>query len=429
MAVKGHAETKKTLFAGKDEVEPHFGGISLVQDGFDDLLGWWKNQGTLPSVVRVVRDILGISWPCPLPPCPSALTDLDAASAPAMYIRTDFVQSSRRRVHPSPPVPSPTMPLVAADRISEDLCAPLAPTCLGRAHRSPRSNDVVPSESGNRNEVHTPPPRNAQEHAHLRRYVIPTPFLSTNALILRKKVRLRLPPSPFDALLNHSTPLFINDTLRTRRGLINGRYEPLTTGARVPRVLRPSSVASVRLHHGISIHLSIFLHGASPATCLGSSTPSPLIQRRFSRSTFGEPPRIRLWRPQATIRLGNRPNARKIRTLRITSWLRPCRLPRPAHIDDPPPRSRPRPAPDHHDLATQALAMRRARPISTSIPFFSDWFLHTPARNARNVRPPRAFQTVTRHPSTQFCAWRRNCPHSESHYQLSMSRAPSISLI
>ncbi|KAF8162088.1 hypothetical protein K438DRAFT_2025611, partial [Mycena galopus ATCC 62051] len=77
-------------------------------------------------------------------------------SAPAMYIRTDFVQSSRRRVHPSPPVPSPTMPLVAADRISEDLCAPLAPTCLGRAHRLPRSNDVVPSESGNRNEVHTP---------------------------------------------------------------------------------------------------------------------------------------------------------------------------------------------------------------------------------------------------------------------------------
>ncbi|KAJ7830857.1 hypothetical protein B0H13DRAFT_2371741 [Mycena leptocephala] len=36
------------------------------------------------------------------------------------------------------------MLLAAADRISGALCAPLAPTCLGCAHRSPRSNDVVP---------------------------------------------------------------------------------------------------------------------------------------------------------------------------------------------------------------------------------------------------------------------------------------------
>jgi hypothetical protein len=39
----------------------------------------------------------------------------------------------------------------------------------------------------------------------------------------------------------------------------------------------------------------------------------------------------------------------------------------------------------------------------TSIRFFSDYFLHTPARNARPA-PPRAFSTVTRHPSAQFCA-------------------------
>ncbi|KAJ7700597.1 hypothetical protein B0H14DRAFT_3904300 [Mycena olivaceomarginata] len=37
---------------------------------------------------------------------------------------------------------SSTIPLAAADRISEGLC--LAPTCLGRAHRLPQSNDVVP---------------------------------------------------------------------------------------------------------------------------------------------------------------------------------------------------------------------------------------------------------------------------------------------
>ncbi|KAF8162068.1 hypothetical protein K438DRAFT_1985380 [Mycena galopus ATCC 62051] len=49
-----------------------------------------------------------------------------------------------------------------------------------------------------------------------------------------------------------------------------------------------------------------------------------------------------------------------------------------------------RPAPGHQDLATQALATCRARPISMSIWFFGDCFLHTPARNAR---PPRAFPT------------------------------------
>ncbi|KAJ7699712.1 hypothetical protein B0H14DRAFT_774963 [Mycena olivaceomarginata] len=49
---------------------------------------------------------------------------------------------------------------------------------------------------------------------------------------------------------------------------------------------------------------------------------------------------------------------------------------------NPPPRSRPRPEPGHHDRATQAPATRRARPISTSIRFFGDRFLHTPARNA-----------------------------------------------
>ncbi|KAJ7848605.1 hypothetical protein B0H14DRAFT_3867155 [Mycena olivaceomarginata] len=79
---------------------------------------------------------------------------------------------------------------------------------------------------------------------------------------------------------------FINDTLRTRGGLVSGRYEPLTTGTRVPPVLSPRHVASLSplppsapsppsLHHVISIHVSISPHVASPPTRLGSSNPSP----------------------------------------------------------------------------------------------------------------------------------------------------------
>jgi hypothetical protein len=43
MAVKGHTETKKkTSFAGKDEVDMYLSGISPVEDGFDNPLGWWN---------------------------------------------------------------------------------------------------------------------------------------------------------------------------------------------------------------------------------------------------------------------------------------------------------------------------------------------------------------------------------------------------
>ncbi|KAJ7824826.1 hypothetical protein B0H14DRAFT_3469037 [Mycena olivaceomarginata] len=61
------------------------------------------------------------------------------------------------------------------------------------------------------------------------------------------------------------------------------------------------------------------------------ATPLP-HQRRFSHSTFSGPPRIRLWSPQATIRLRSGPRAGKIRTLRTTSWSYPPCPPRPAHI-------------------------------------------------------------------------------------------------
>ncbi|KAJ7810650.1 hypothetical protein B0H14DRAFT_3880479, partial [Mycena olivaceomarginata] len=154
-----------------------------------------------------------------------------------------------------------------------------------------------------------------------------------NAQRFTTAVSLRPPPHtlyialPYRQASGSTAPRpFINDTVRTRRGLIDGRYEPLTTGARVPpraepklRRLHPS------LHHIISIPVSI---SPSPSTRLGSNNPSPPIQRRFSRSTFSEAPRAFVfWRPQA-----NGPNARKVRTLRTTSWSRPRRPPRPAHI-------------------------------------------------------------------------------------------------
>ncbi|KAF8180451.1 hypothetical protein K438DRAFT_1976638 [Mycena galopus ATCC 62051] len=139
------------------------------------------------------------------------------------------------------------------------------------------------------------------------------------------------------------------------------------------------------LHHVISIHVSIFLHGASPDTRLGSSNPSPLIQRRFSRSTFGEPAHSPLARASY-----NSSWKRKIHTLRTASWSRPRRPPRPAHI--------------HHRVLVhaprQAITTLRPkpspragpRPISTSIRFFSDCFLHTPARNARPAHLPAPSQ-------------------------------------
>ncbi|KAF8215100.1 hypothetical protein K438DRAFT_770419 [Mycena galopus ATCC 62051] len=105
------------------------------------------------------------------------------------------------------------------------------------------------------------------------------------------------------------------------------------------RCTRPARAEpkSRRLHPSldrvISIHVSISPHIASPPMRLGSSDPSLPIQRRFSRSTFSESPRIRLWCAQATRCRRSGPNARKIRTLRTASWSRPRRRPRPAHID------------------------------------------------------------------------------------------------
>ncbi|KAJ7789844.1 hypothetical protein B0H14DRAFT_3891613 [Mycena olivaceomarginata] len=161
----------------------------------------------------------------------------------------------------------------------------------------------------------TRPPRNARQRARL--------------------ARPMLPQSPFDALLNAqrlytvTAPRpFINDTVRTRRGLINGRYEPLTTGARVPPVLSPSPIACIRL----TIHMSISPHVASPSTRLGSNNPSPPPSKDASPAAPSTSPRASAFGARKPICLRNGPSARKIRTLRTTSWSRPRRPPRPAHI-------------------------------------------------------------------------------------------------
>ncbi|KAF8212906.1 hypothetical protein K438DRAFT_2010119 [Mycena galopus ATCC 62051] len=147
---------------------------------------------------------------------------------------------------------------------------------------------------------------------------------------------------------------FINDTLRTRQWTIRAPDDRRTR----PPVLSPRHVVSFspvppsgsqaldlpwltvsiapsppsvsppyNLHHA-----PISPHVAYPPTRLGSSDPSPPIRRPFSRSTFSEPPRIRLRRPQATICCRSVPNARKTQSLRTTSWSCPQRPPRPAHI-------------------------------------------------------------------------------------------------
>ncbi|KAJ7676484.1 hypothetical protein B0H14DRAFT_3536775 [Mycena olivaceomarginata] len=171
------------------------------------------------------------------------------------------------------------MPLAAADRISEGPC--LAPTCLGRAHRSPQRNDVVPRELGGLgtggDAIHPCRVRNLRLYGARARLL----GVALTGCRLRREMRhsgLGLggpsesgngnkataecttartfgkspPTSPYPlhcaAISGSTAPRpFINDTVRTRRGFINGRYEPLTTGARVPPVLSPNYVASIRL--------------------------------------------------------------------------------------------------------------------------------------------------------------------------------------
>ncbi|KAJ7836454.1 hypothetical protein B0H14DRAFT_3870778 [Mycena olivaceomarginata] len=103
----------------------------------------------------------------------------------------------------------------------------------------------------------------------------PSPFDTLRLLLV--SAHLPIPSTLRQASGNIAPRPFINDTLRTRRGLISGRYEPLTTGA---RALRPRAEAKPRrlhpsLHHVISIHVSISPDPASPPMRLGSSNPSP----------------------------------------------------------------------------------------------------------------------------------------------------------
>ncbi|KAF8162058.1 hypothetical protein K438DRAFT_1776133 [Mycena galopus ATCC 62051] len=303
-----------------------------------------------------------------------------------------------------------------------------------------------PSESGNGNKVHTPacpplpdnlyfhngfvaaqPPRNARERAHLG--------------------RPRLPPSSFEALLNaqrlntHSTP-----PVRQRHPPYPSRPQQRTVRAPNNRRTRPPRAEPTlrRLHpsphHVISIHVSIFCmarlqrRASAPVTLLPSSNDSSPTPSASPRASYNSS-----WKPSKRAQSTHAAYTELVASATPTTS-------RP----HPPPRSRPRHAPGHHDHATQALAKRRARPISMSIRFFGDWFLHTPARNARPAHLPRlpngdstpihailCFRNVFTYcchsaQSSLSAALdgnpqgipHRNCPHSESHYQLSMSHAP-----
>ncbi|KAF8145507.1 hypothetical protein K438DRAFT_1991798 [Mycena galopus ATCC 62051] len=106
-------------------------------EGFDEMSPVCVSPSSRPTFSRP----LSLTAPCAYAPCPLAPADIDAASAPAIHICTDFVQSPRRRLPPNPPVPSSTIPLAALDSISEGLCAPLTPTCLAvKQQRRPSGN-------------------------------------------------------------------------------------------------------------------------------------------------------------------------------------------------------------------------------------------------------------------------------------------------
>ncbi|KAJ7302684.1 hypothetical protein DFH08DRAFT_904981 [Mycena albidolilacea] len=205
------------------------------------------------------------------------------------------------------------------------------------------------------------------------------------------EIRPRLPPSPFDALLNRQrlyTVVSLRPPLHTlyialpyRQGPsssehstppVHQRHPPYPSRPhqwtirapddrrtrRVPSVLSPRYVVSfspVPPSGSLTLNLPAltvstapsppsvsppcYLHPHADFSACRVSTyalrlqqPLSPIQQRFSRSTFGEPSGIRLRRPQVIIRLRSGPNARKIPTLRTTSWSRPQRPPRHPHI-------------------------------------------------------------------------------------------------
>ncbi|KAJ7362983.1 hypothetical protein DFH08DRAFT_951197 [Mycena albidolilacea] len=303
------------------------------------------------------------------------------------------------------------MPLGAADRISEGLCTPLAPTCLGCVHRSSRSNDVVSRGTGwlgpdgdvihphralnLRSTVLAPASLASFRRVHFA-YAVSTAVLFREDVLraglglggpsetgngntcvaaqaiaecMRARTFGKSPPTfpyPLDCAIvssgigEHSTQtvhqrhppypwrphqrtIRAPDDRHTRPPGLSPRY--VISFSPVPPVppsgslaLDPPSLTVSTVLSPPSVSPPYCLHPRVdfPAcrvstTRLGSNNPSPPIQRRFSRRTFSEPPRIGLRRPQATICRESGPNARKIRTLRITSWSRPQRPPCPAH--------------------------------------------------------------------------------------------------
>ncbi|KAJ7803227.1 hypothetical protein B0H14DRAFT_3884157 [Mycena olivaceomarginata] len=125
------------------------------------------------------------------------------------------------------------------------------------------------------------------------------------------------------------------------------------------------SPASIRLSTMLSPPMHRFLRmsrlhprASAPATL------SP-IQRRFSRSNLQRAPAHPPLAP-ASYNTPSKRSKHAQNTHAAYNELVASATPTTSR-PHPPPRPRPRPAPGHHDLATQALATRRACPISTII--------------------------------------------------------------
>ncbi|KAJ7310720.1 hypothetical protein DFH08DRAFT_898731 [Mycena albidolilacea] len=264
----------------------------------------------------------------------------------------------------------------------------------------------------------------------------------------------RLPLSPFDALLNaqqlcmaHSTP-----PVHQPHRPYPSRPHQWTIRAPDDRRTHPPMLSTSYI-----VSLSPALPSGSQAlelpSLIVSTQPLSPIQRRFSRSTFSEPPRIPLWRPQAIIRLRNGPNTRKIRTLRTTSWSRLRHPLHPAHIHrrvlvHAPHRAitilRPKPSPRAGHVPF--LRSSDSPAIASSTPLLLTHHPRTSPRLLSGDSMPilclRNVFAYCRHSAQSllslcFRRARRQPPGiprhdqqgGESYYQPSMSHPPSISLI
>ncbi|KAJ7836452.1 hypothetical protein B0H14DRAFT_3870777 [Mycena olivaceomarginata] len=259
---------------------------------------------------------------------------------------------------------------------------------------------------------------------------------------------------------------FINDILRTRRSLINGQYEPLTTGARAPRpraeakvcrflLSRPSlrlpgpcstfadrlssPVASIRVSTMLSPSMCRFLRmsrlhprASAPATPLPH--PTTLLPQHLQRAPAHPPLAPASYNtPSKRSKHAQNTHAAYNELVASATPPHPAYIP-PTSRPHSPPRSRPRPAPGHHDLATQALATRRARLIyehprllsGDSMPILCLRNIFAYCRHSAQSLLTPCFRRARRQPPG---IPRHDRQGGGSYYQPSMSHPLSISLI